>query len=226
MIVQKVDIPVNSDFIDRAFRGSEEAFDRFANEILLSGVDEAQLFGSIGLAQVSEAQVTQQFLDLMQIKAQAELVSQAQILKVPLQTTKNQFATVFRDFNKLSPKNRTFARLINDVETRFDQISQRTFSRARTIATTESNRIANIALVEGAKQGQATHKEWVWSGVQRDFHASMNGQTVLIDAAFTSGLGNKALHPQGFGIPEEDINCTCDMIFLTLSQEEAMRAEA
>ena len=222
MIVQKTEIPLNSEFIERAFRGSEAIFDRFADEILLSGITEAQLFGEIGLASVSEKQATQQFLDLMQIKGQAQLTADAGLLKIPLETTKKQFATLFNNFNKLPENKRSFARLIQEVESKFEHISQRTFSRARTIATTESNRLANVSLLEGAKQGQATHKQWVWSHVERDFHASINGQTVPIDSAFTSGLGNKALHPTGFGVPEEDINCTCDVVFLTLDAEEAL----
>lgn len=43
----------------------------------------------------------------------------------------------------------------------------------------------------------------------RDSHGAMHGQKVPFNAEFISGLGNRALHPGGFGKAEEDIQCVC-----------------
>lgn len=224
--VQKVDLTVDSDFIARLFQGSEELFNNYADQILKSGVTEAQLFEGFGFEQVAGSTAPGNLKDLATIEGLEHIRENLAISKIPLETTKNQFQTVFNDFNKLPEAERTFPELINRVKGRFKEISQRTFSRARTIATTEMNNLANFSNLRGAVHGGATHKRWVWSGVERDFHASMNGQTVPVDGFFTSGLGNSIPFPNGSGIAKEDINCTCDMVYQKRNAVDLMPAVA
>ena len=47
----------------------------------------------------------------------------------------------------------------------------------------------------------------------REQHDFMEGQTVPIDAYFYAPDGSKAMYPGGFGVPEQDINCRCELIF-------------
>lgn len=83
------------------------------------------------------------------------------------------------------------------------------------IAETESHRDANEAAYKTAVFGGATEKTWV---TMRDLrvreqHDFMEGQTVPIDAYFYAPDGSKAMYPGGFGVPEQDINCRCELIF-------------
>ncbi len=45
----------------------------------------------------------------------------------------------------------------------------------------------------------------------RGSHADMHGQKVPFNQPFTSGAGNQALHPGGFGVASEDIQCRCSV---------------
>ncbi len=219
--VLKVELQLEGDFIERAFAGSEEVFNQYAEQLLKTGVTEAQLFQEFGFEQVAGA-TPRNLKDLAMIEGLQHIRQTRSVSKIPLETTKKQFGTVFRDFNALPEGKRNFPELITRVKERFGEISARTFSRARTIATTEMNNLANFSSVQGAFHGGATHKEWVWSGVSRDEHASIDGQTVSIDGNFTTGNGNSGPFPNGIGAPEDDINCTCDMVFLTLNSQEAL----
>ena len=83
------------------------------------------------------------------------------------------------------------------------------------IAETETHRDANEAALNTAIHGGASSKTWVTMldervRLQHDF---MEGQTVPIDAYFYAPDGSKALYPGGFGVPEQDCNCRCELMF-------------
>ncbi|MEK0324345.1 MAG: hypothetical protein QQN63_01465 [Nitrosopumilus sp.] len=217
-IVLKTEFTVNEDFLLRAFAGSEELIDRYLADIVKSGITEAELFETLSFESVS-GPAPANLEALAKIEGLQHIRETTSISRIPLATTKKQFGTVFTAFNNLPDNKRNFPELINMVKDRFKEIS---FSRARTIATTEMNNLANFASVQGAFHGGATHKQWVWSGVEREAHAEIDGQTVIIDGNFTTGNGNSGPFPNGIGAPEDDINCTCDMIFMTLTAEEAL----
>lgn len=87
------------------------------------------------------------------------------------------------------------------------------------IVRTESRRAQESAnqksMEESFENGVLKKKMWIsgHGANRRHFHGEfMDGQTVGIKEMFTSGLGNKALAPHQFMLPEEDINCRCTMI--------------
>lgn len=93
-------------------------------------------------------------------------------------------------------------------------------SRALAIARTEVNGAAAQAnyqeLLESFRKGLISGVRWLTSGrgpapggTVRDSHFDMEGQTTIPGGYFVSGRGNKALHPYGFGVASEDINCEC-----------------
>lgn len=90
--------------------------------------------------------------------------------------------------------------------------------RARTIARTEalgSVHSGNLAMYEQAIAAgldpNSLSEEWETALDERvrGSHSSMHGQIVNFGERFVSGRGNTTLHPGGFGIPEEDIQCRC-----------------
>ena len=83
------------------------------------------------------------------------------------------------------------------------------------IAETETHRIANTAALETAKKAGAKSKTWVTmmdDRVRAD-HDYLEGQTVGIDEEFYTWQGYHAPAPGLFGIPEEDCNCRCELLF-------------
>lgn len=83
------------------------------------------------------------------------------------------------------------------------------------IAETESHRDANEAAFATGVHGGATKKTWVTmlDLRVRDQHTFLEGQTVPIDAYFYAPDGSRALYPGGFGVPEQDCNCRCELVF-------------
>lgn len=67
----------------------------------------------------------------------------------------------------------------------------------------------------------ATHKTWITQRDDkvRDTHWYLDGLTVKIDEYFYTLNGDSALHPMGFGIPEEDINCRCYLNYSRRGEE-------
>lgn len=83
------------------------------------------------------------------------------------------------------------------------------------IAETETHRIANTAALDTAHHAGATKKTWVtmMDDRVRDSHDYLLGQTVGINDEFYTYDGFHAPAPGMFGVPEEDINCRCELIF-------------
>ena len=83
------------------------------------------------------------------------------------------------------------------------------------IADTETHRIANTAAFNTAKRAGATAKTWVTMADERvrDTHSYLELETVGIDEDFYAWDGTHAPAPGMFGVPEQDINCRCELIF-------------
>lgn len=83
------------------------------------------------------------------------------------------------------------------------------------IADTETHRIANTAALNTAVESGATLKTWVTmlDDKVRDSHDYLEGETVPIGDDFYTYDGAHAPAPGMFGIPEEDINCRCELLF-------------
>ena len=83
------------------------------------------------------------------------------------------------------------------------------------IAETETHRDANTAALDTAKKAGATSKTWITmlDDRVRDTHDYLEGVTVGIDEEFYTYSGDHAPAPGMFGVPEEDINCRCELLF-------------
>lgn len=83
------------------------------------------------------------------------------------------------------------------------------------IAETETHRDANTAALETARKAGAKNKTWVTmlDDRVRDTHDYLEGMTVGIDEDFYTYDGDHAPAPGMFGVPEEDINCRCELLF-------------
>lgn len=83
------------------------------------------------------------------------------------------------------------------------------------IVETESHRIANEAALNTAKRGGATKKKWVTmlDDKVRDTHEYLEGQSVPFDADFYTFDGDHAKAPGLFMLPENNINCRCELKF-------------
>lgn len=78
------------------------------------------------------------------------------------------------------------------------------------VAGTDSHRVYNDASYKTAVLGGGKTKTWkcVFRN-SRDWHMYMHDTTIPIDAEFYTYLGNHAMYPGEFGVPEEDCNCQC-----------------
>lgn len=83
------------------------------------------------------------------------------------------------------------------------------------IADTETHRIANTAALKTAKKAGATSKTWVTMADERvrDTHIYLEDMTVPIDADFYTYDGDHAPTPGLFELPENNINCRCELMF-------------
>lgn len=126
-------------------------------------------------------------------------------------TTREQVANVINKYRDDFPK------MEREIKKTLTQAAQSTASRARRIAITEVNRISNMSSLAGATAAGANKKVWVWSGVERDFHASIQAAGPIdIDKPYVSGQGNRLDYPGDPKAPaDEVINCTCGQEFLT-----------
>lgn len=86
--------------------------------------------------------------------------------------------------------------------------------RANRITRTEAHRVQNTAREQSMQQakedGADVVKQWdsTLDGKTRKTHRKLDGQIRELDEPFEVD-GHKAMHPGGFGRPEEDINCRC-----------------
>lgn len=83
------------------------------------------------------------------------------------------------------------------------------------IAETETHRDANESALATATKAGAKTKTWVtmMDDKVREDHDYLLGQTVGINEDFYTWQGYHAPAPGMFGIPEEDINCRCELVF-------------
>lgn len=113
-----------------------------------------------------------------------------------------------------SPKSENISRSVYkkiDGKTWEDRINEaKTKEELERIVKTECYRDYNEGAFDTAK-GFATHKTWVTMGDDRvrDSHWYLDGLTIGIDEYFYTLDGERALHPQGFGVASEDCNCRC-----------------
>ncbi|WP_295218211.1 phage minor head protein [Ruminococcus sp.] len=86
--------------------------------------------------------------------------------------------------------------------------------KAKTIARTESNRVANAARLDAAtdakEAGADMVKQWdsTMDRATRPHHVELDGQVRELDEPFEVA-GHKAMVPHQFGIASEDVNCRC-----------------
>lgn len=83
------------------------------------------------------------------------------------------------------------------------------------IADTETHRIANTAALNTAKYAGARYKTWatMLDDRVRDTHDYLEGMTVGIDEDFYTYDGDHAPAPGLFELPENSINCRCELLF-------------
>ena len=83
------------------------------------------------------------------------------------------------------------------------------------VAETDSNRNSNEAAFLTAKKAGAKYKTWVTMDDERvrATHEYLHAMTIPIDDYFVTFDGDKALHPNGFSKPENNINCRCQLTF-------------
>lgn len=83
------------------------------------------------------------------------------------------------------------------------------------IAETETHRIANEAALKTAKQGGAKTKTWltVLDDRVRETHDYLESVTVGIDDEFITFDGDRAQAPGLFSLPQNNINCRCELAF-------------
>ena len=138
------------------------------------------------------------------------------------ETTRTRLAETLQEGINQGESIPTLANRVSEV---FDEAKN---VRSETIARTETMSSVNGATYAGYKQSNVVEsKEWIATpdARVRPHHISMDGQTVRLDAMFTSGLGNNAEHPGLFGIPEEDVNCRCTIAPITRNDERSRYAD-
>lgn len=92
-----------------------------------------------------------------------------------------------------------------------------TAKRAKMITRTEAGRVQEQATFDAANKALAAGADVVkqWSAIRdgktRDTHRALDGQVREVNEPFSVG-GHEAMHPHGFGIASEDVNCRCTML--------------
>ena len=83
------------------------------------------------------------------------------------------------------------------------------------IAETETHRIANTSALSTAKKIGATAKTWatMMDDKVRDTHSPLEGETIPIDEDFYTWDDDFAPAPGLFQLPQNNINCRCELIF-------------
>lgn len=83
------------------------------------------------------------------------------------------------------------------------------------IAETETHRDANESALSTAKRAGAKNKTWVTmlDDRVRETHDYLEGQTVKIGEDFYTYDGDHASAPGLFSLPENNVNCRCELLF-------------
>ena len=83
------------------------------------------------------------------------------------------------------------------------------------IVETEAHRDANEAALRTAEEVGAKTKKWITrlDDRVRDTHIYLEGQSVPIDARFYTFDGDSAPAPGMFSLPENNVNCRCELSF-------------
>ena len=101
-----------------------------------------------------------------------------------------------------------------DIARNIANASKAPLSRAKTIVQTESHRIQEKAALDAQykakSRGADVDKYWnsTLDGDTRPTHRQLDGQFRAVEEYYELD-GKKAMHPGGFGRPEEDCNCRC-----------------
>lgn len=103
-------------------------------------------------------------------------------------------------------------RMVDRYRERFIDFRARTIARTEALGSVHSGNLAMYeqAIADGLDPANLS-TEWNTALDERvrGSHSSMHGQLVDFGVRFTSGKGNTTLHPGGFGVAEEDIQCRC-----------------
>lgn len=103
------------------------------------------------------------------------------------------------------------------ISKRLKDMTNMAYNDALRISRTESGRVGSLTNYEATKQiksrGFDVKKQWVAALDKRTRanHAELDHVTIDIDERFSTGKYS-ALHPHGFGVASEDINCRCVLI--------------
>jgi hypothetical protein len=112
---------------------------------------------------------------------------------------------------------------LSEITTQLSAMPEFSPARALMVARTEVGKSysagTDLAYRALADEGIRVKKTWLARPDARPEHAAMNGQTVEVDAVFTSPDGHTAKHPGGFGVAKLDINCTCVESVVVLEDE-------
>ena len=107
--------------------------------------------------------------------------------------------------------------MYDQVAARIDRAANIGFNNAYRIARTEGHRVSQASALEAMQaakdSGADVVKQWdsTLDGRTRKEHRKLDGQIRELDEQF-SVSGRKAMHPGGFGRPEQDINCRCTVL--------------
>ena len=106
---------------------------------------------------------------------------------------------------------------IDDMAAAINRKQSIGLNNAKRIARTEARRIQNEASydaqLKAAENGAEVIKEWcaILDSRTREDHRTLHGQRKELDEYFEVN-GHRALHPSGFGVASEDINCRCVLL--------------
>lgn len=203
--------------ISMAFQGYEKVLEKYVDAVLLDSTKDYEVLARLGYREVTKKNLPESVLNRLSIQDSGDMEKIVnETAQLITGTTRDQIARV------ITENRQDYDKMVSKLKSKFKEMGEASHSRAVTIARTETSRIANLGAFSGAAEGGATHKQWIWSGIDREFHAEMDGQVVLLEESFVSGLGNNLMYPvDPTAPPEETINCGCDFIPLTLSHEEA-----
>ena len=121
---------------------------------------------------------------------------------------------VSRAINAGLARNASFLEIAREIT----RVAESRFNWAFRIALTEGNRVLNQAkfhaMQEAVARGADIMKQWHSARMPttRDTHLDMHNQIRELDEPFENKNGATAMHPLGFGIAEEDINCHCTLL--------------